>query len=229
MKLASLFTSLFATVAICAAGETFTTITGKEFKDVTVGQVEPDGLRVITDDGILKVRFAELSPDVQKRFGYDPAKAAQYSAHVAQAQLRTQLSGAGDAAAAREFEAAKNADAQAALDLVAAPKTRLVGTVAQITPAGAVVFVKRDDPDAARAQANAIHDRNEMRRRLGVAPTSAQVGLGGNAEKILPKRKTVPVLVKGLNSSAGAAVDLEAVARGRHNGYEFYEFVRLTH
>jgi len=57
----------------------FKTLTGKEYRDVTVSRVEPDGIVVTSKSGISKVYFTELPKDVQERFGYDPQKAGDYS------------------------------------------------------------------------------------------------------------------------------------------------------
>ena len=56
------------------------TLTGKEYKDVTVSRVEPDGIVLTSKVGISKVYFTELPKDVQERFGYDSQKAGDYSA-----------------------------------------------------------------------------------------------------------------------------------------------------
>jgi hypothetical protein len=63
-----------------ALADDFKTIEGKEYKNVTVKRVEPDGLVLSSKSGISKVYFAELPKDVQQRFNYDPEKAAAYSA-----------------------------------------------------------------------------------------------------------------------------------------------------
>jgi hypothetical protein len=63
-----------------ALAEDFKTINGKEYKDVTVSRVEPDGLIVKTKSGISKVYFTELPKDVQQRFGYDADRAREYAA-----------------------------------------------------------------------------------------------------------------------------------------------------
>ena len=60
--------------------EDFKTIDGKEYKNVTVSRVEPDGIMLTSSSGISKVYFTELPKDVQERFHHDPAKAAAYSA-----------------------------------------------------------------------------------------------------------------------------------------------------
>jgi len=71
-----LFVLCFAPVA---RADDFKTIDGKEYKDATVSRVEPDGIVLTTNSGISKVYFIELPREVQERFHYDAAKAAQFS------------------------------------------------------------------------------------------------------------------------------------------------------
>jgi hypothetical protein len=52
------------------------TINGKEYKNVTVSRVEPDGIVLKSKSGITKVYFTELSKDVQKHFSYDSVQGA---------------------------------------------------------------------------------------------------------------------------------------------------------
>ncbi len=61
----------------------FKTIDGKEYKNVTVRRVEPDGIVLITSAGISKVYFTELPKEVQERFHYQPDKAAAYATQQA--------------------------------------------------------------------------------------------------------------------------------------------------
>jgi hypothetical protein len=77
IKLLSFLILSFISVAFA---DDFKTVAGKEYKDVTVSRVEPDGILLTGKSGISKVYFAELPKDVQERFGYDPQKAADYSA-----------------------------------------------------------------------------------------------------------------------------------------------------
>ena len=63
-----------------ALADDFKTLAGKEYKNVTVSRVEPDGIVLTGKAGISKVYFAELPKDVQERFGYDSQKAGDYSA-----------------------------------------------------------------------------------------------------------------------------------------------------
>src|SRR5947207_13743319 len=60
--------------------EDFKTIDGKEYKNVTVSRIEPDGIMLTSTSGISKVYFTELAKEVQERFHYDPARSAAYSA-----------------------------------------------------------------------------------------------------------------------------------------------------
>ena len=77
-----------------ALADDFKTTNGKEYKNVAVSRVEPDGIVLTTNFGISKVYFTELPKDVQERFHYDPEKAAAaYAAQLAavrQANERTQ-------------------------------------------------------------------------------------------------------------------------------------------
>jgi len=59
------FAVLLASIALA---DDFKTIDGKEYNNVTVSRVEPDGLVLITKTGISKVYFVELPKDVQERF-----------------------------------------------------------------------------------------------------------------------------------------------------------------
>ena len=73
------FLSIFILVALFASlalADDFKTNNGKEYKNATVTQVEADGIVVRTKTGILKLYFTELPEDAQKRFHYDPQKAA---------------------------------------------------------------------------------------------------------------------------------------------------------
>ena len=70
-------TRIFVILTLCfistALADDFKTINGKEFKNVTVTRVEPDGIVLRTKSGILKVYFTELPKDVQERFHYGSA------------------------------------------------------------------------------------------------------------------------------------------------------------
>jgi hypothetical protein len=77
----------FASVAFA---EHFKVISGKEYKNVNVSRVEPDGIVLISKSGISKVYFTELPKEVQDRFNYDAAQAAAYSAEQTASQVAFQ-------------------------------------------------------------------------------------------------------------------------------------------
>ena len=77
----------FASVAFA---ENFKVISGKEYKNVKVSRVEPDGIVLISKSGISKVYFTELPKEVQDRFNYDAAEAAAYSAEQTASQMAFQ-------------------------------------------------------------------------------------------------------------------------------------------
>jgi thiol-disulfide isomerase/thioredoxin len=71
---------LFLCFTTLAVADDFKLVSGKEYKDVTVIRVEPDGIVLKAKSGISKVYFAELPKDVQERFHYNAAIASAYSA-----------------------------------------------------------------------------------------------------------------------------------------------------
>jgi hypothetical protein len=77
--------ALFASIALA---DDFKTIDGKGYKDVTVSRVEPDGIVLKSKSGISKVYFVELPKEVQERFHYEPAKAAEFNAMMRRSLTR---------------------------------------------------------------------------------------------------------------------------------------------
>jgi thioredoxin 1 len=92
MKILTFLIVCFAAVAFA---DDFKTIEGKEYKDVTVSRVEPDGIVLKTKSGISKVYFVELPKEVQKRFHYNPAIASAHSAPQTVNQPTTAIAGRG--------------------------------------------------------------------------------------------------------------------------------------
>src|SRR5580704_10917963 len=105
MKVVILFALCFVSAAF---SDDFKTVAGKEYKNATVSRVEPDGIVVTNNAGISKVYFTELPKDVQERFGYDPQRAADYSAQQSAGfdQIRKQQT----EASRREAEATQKAN-----------------------------------------------------------------------------------------------------------------------
>src|SRR6058998_259832 len=75
--------SLILCLTTVALADDFKLVSGKEYKNVTVSRVEPDGIVLRTNSGISKVYFVELPKEVQERFHYNAAIAAAYSAQGA--------------------------------------------------------------------------------------------------------------------------------------------------
>ena len=55
--------------------EDWKTNDGKVYQDVKVVRSEPDAVTILHHDGGGRIPLANLPPDLQKRFHYDPAKA----------------------------------------------------------------------------------------------------------------------------------------------------------
>jgi thioredoxin 1 len=83
MKILTFVILCFASVALA---DNFKAIDGKEYKNVTVSRVEPDGIVLMSKSGISKVYFTELPKEVQERFHYDAAQATAYSTEQAASQ-----------------------------------------------------------------------------------------------------------------------------------------------
>jgi thiol-disulfide isomerase/thioredoxin len=87
MKILTFLILCFASVALA---EDFKAIDGKEYKNVRVSRVEPDGIVLKSKSGIAKVYFTELPKEIQDRFHYDAANASAYSAEQAAGQVAFQ-------------------------------------------------------------------------------------------------------------------------------------------
>src|ERR1035438_7040862 len=75
------------------------TVNGKDYHNVTVGKVEPDRVHITYDGGIGTVMLSDLTPELQKRFNYDPKAAAQASQQKAAADAQAEAEVAKEAAA----------------------------------------------------------------------------------------------------------------------------------
>jgi thiol-disulfide isomerase/thioredoxin len=75
MRILTFLILCFASVTLA---DDFKLVDGKEYKNVTVSRVEPDGIVLRTKSGISKLYFVELPKEVQERFHYNAAIAAAY-------------------------------------------------------------------------------------------------------------------------------------------------------
>ncbi|HWY78006.1 MAG TPA: hypothetical protein VN281_20495 [Verrucomicrobiae bacterium] len=80
-------------IGLClqSRGEGLSTTDGTTYNNITSKRADPDGLYIEYSLpggglGMSKVKFSRLSPDQQKQYGYDEARAREYEAKVAQAQ-----------------------------------------------------------------------------------------------------------------------------------------------
>lgn len=87
MKILTFLIVCFASIALA---DDFKSIDGKEYKNVKVSRVEPDGIVLISKSGISKVYFTELPKAVQDRFHYDAAQATAYSTEQTAGQMAFQ-------------------------------------------------------------------------------------------------------------------------------------------
>ena len=92
MKILAFFIFCLASGALA---DDFRAIDGKEYKNVTVSRVEPDGIVLRTKTGISKIYFVELPKEIQERFHYNAAIASAYSAQQAVNRATTAVAGRG--------------------------------------------------------------------------------------------------------------------------------------
>lgn len=58
---------------------TFKTLDGREFLSADISKVEPNGIKLVTQAGIVKIKFDELPTGVKTALDYDPRKAHEYA------------------------------------------------------------------------------------------------------------------------------------------------------
>jgi hypothetical protein len=54
--------------------DSITTTGGQTYNDVTVKRSNPEGIDIVYDSEATHIPFAKLSPEIQAKYGYDPAK-----------------------------------------------------------------------------------------------------------------------------------------------------------
>jgi hypothetical protein len=92
----------FAIITIITA-EDFITLDGEKYEGVTLKRIEPDGLVICYSDGVKKLKFNNLPPEVCSKYGYNRESEAQFLQ-----QLKAQeITSFNNAAQAREEKAKK--------------------------------------------------------------------------------------------------------------------------
>lgn len=76
--LSAVFLLCFVIGALYA--EDFTTLDRDHYSSATIKRVEPDGLVIAYADGVKKLKFRNLPPEIGKQYGYNPAVESQYLA-----------------------------------------------------------------------------------------------------------------------------------------------------
>jgi hypothetical protein len=71
---------IFFSLCFCSIAEDLTTLDNNTYHDIRVSRIEVDGIIALYSGGGGKIFFTNLPPDLQKRYGYDPAKAAALAA-----------------------------------------------------------------------------------------------------------------------------------------------------
>jgi hypothetical protein len=100
------------------------TIDGVQYENVRWGRVTPATVTIFHKTGVASIPLGKLPPDLQKKFGYDPQKAAEWIKAEAQAEQQR-------AAAAREAQPQK-----AASDIQPAPPSVPPSGMRSNLPAG---------------------------------------------------------------------------------------------
>ncbi len=83
-----------------------TILSGKKYLGVTVTRVEGDAIAISHADGIARVFFADLPPELRTKYGYDPNKAAAATAQRAAAMTRQREIDAKNIEAEKQLKAA---------------------------------------------------------------------------------------------------------------------------
>ena len=129
---------IFELFTIKLLADDFTLVNGKQYKGVTVENVEPDGITVMTDSGIEKLYFVWLPKDVQQKYHYDAQQATAYSAQSAQAdQANLQQRQQEAASQAQQIaQSQANADLSRMMDKMRAEGIKADVIIRQVTDDG---------------------------------------------------------------------------------------------
>jgi len=121
------------------------TVAGKDYHNVKVTSVDSDRVHLTYDGGIGTFNFTDLSPELRKRFGYDPAKATialkaeQEKQAVADRQIATEI---------RASQASASATSESQMNWSAIRKSavRLYGVVIQKVSGGYLIGTRESNP-----------------------------------------------------------------------------------
>ena len=80
---------LSALLTAAVSAEDVTTTDGTVYKDIKISETTPIGINFVSSEKACWVDFRDLPPDTAKKYGYDPAKAADFEKALAQNQGST--------------------------------------------------------------------------------------------------------------------------------------------
>ena len=165
MKVVAFLVFCFTTVALA---DDFKLVNGKEYKDVTVNRVEPDGVVLRTKSGISKIYFVELPKEVQERFHYNAAIASAYSAHEAVNRATTAVAGRGEAVAVISHGAQVDINQHLALGNVTVVDfyADWCGPCKRLSPS--LEQMMRTDPEIALRKIDIVNWNTAMARQFNV-------------------------------------------------------------
>jgi hypothetical protein len=182
----------------------FKTVAGKEYKNATVTQVEPDGIVVKSKSGISKIYFQELPKEVQQRFNYNPQQAAAFAgAQATTAQRTNQQIEEANKQREKEKQVALESSRRATEEAAKAQNTTVepgnkMLTGRHIVGVGGVNGLEVETSEkelqlekAAREEAMSPEEKQwryaqDMKKYEGAKQTAARRGL--NSNKIVPPR-----------------------------------------
>ena len=142
-----------------------TTLSGQRYIGVAISRVEPDGLIVVKSDGIVKILFIDLSPELRAKYGYDPNKAAEFSAALQAADVQRQAEAAAVAAANAAVATKTTTENARQAALAKVKKFRIQGHVFRKTEDG--LILERLGPSEADGQL--FYKHLEADRAAGIA------------------------------------------------------------
>ena len=64
-------------IACASFADDIKTTDGTVYKNATMTGHDAVGINIVYDDGVARIRFSQLSDEMQKKYGYDPAKAEE--------------------------------------------------------------------------------------------------------------------------------------------------------
>lgn len=148
MKTPLLFVLCWLTVQAVRADDVIPSLTvdGVTYSNVTVGTVTPTKVGIIYSGGIASLPLEKLSPELQKRFGYDPQKAEQHRQTEAQRQAAWQKAEQ-ERMAQQAIEQAKAEKCTGSLEFVATVVQVIPeGLLLRVTAGGNGFFLAKNDP-----------------------------------------------------------------------------------